>query len=51
MITHLCMECVQPSCSKCVMMEHLDHEADIEMFDDGMKLIKENITQYENDNN
>ena len=49
MITHLCMECVQPSCSKCVMMEHLDHEADIEMFDDGMKLIKENITQYEND--
>ena len=49
MITHLCMKCVQPSCSKCVMMEHLDHEADIEMFDDGMKLIKENITRYEND--
>ena len=49
MITHLCMKCVQPSCSKCVMMEHLDHEADIEMFDDGMKLIKENITQYETD--
>ena len=38
MITHLCMKCVQPSCSKCVMMEHLDHEEDIEMFDDGMKL-------------
>ena len=49
MITHLCMKCVQPSCSKCVMMEHLDHEADIEMFDDGIKLIKENITQYETD--
>ena len=49
MITHLCMKCVQPSCSKCVMMEHLDHEADIEMFDDGMKLIKENIAQYETD--
>ena len=49
MITHLCMKCVQPSCSKCVMMEHLDHEADIEMFDDGIKLIKENITEYETD--
>ena len=47
MITHLCMKFVQPSCSKCVMMEHLDHEADIEMFDEGTKLIKENITQYE----
>ena len=47
MITHLCMKCVQPSCSKCVMMEHLNHEADVEMFDDGIKLIKENITQYE----
>ena len=49
MITHLCMKCVQPSCSKCVMTEHLDHEADIEIFDDGMKLIKENIAQYETD--
>ena len=49
MITHLCMKCVQPSCSKCVMTEHLDHESDIEMFDEGMKLIKENITQYEAD--
>ena len=49
MITHLCMKCVQPSCSKCVMTEHLDHEADIEMFDDGIKLIKENIAQYEAD--
>ena len=48
MITHLCMKCVQHSCSKCVMTEHLDHEADIEMFDDGMKLIKENISQYGN---
>ena len=49
MITHLCMKCVQPSCSKCVMTEHLHHEADIEMFDDGMKLIKENITHYGTD--
>ena len=49
MITHLCMKCIQPSCSKCVMMEHLDHEAHREMFDDGMKLIKGNITQYEAD--
>ena len=49
MITHLCMKCVQPSCSKCVMMEHLDHEADIEMFDDGMKIIKQTISQYETD--
>ena len=49
MITHLCMKCVQPSCSKCVMMEHLDHEADIETFDKGMKQIKEEISQYETD--
>ena len=49
MITHLCMKCVQPSCSKCVMIEHLDHEADIEMFDEGMKLIKQTISQYETD--
>ena len=49
MITHLCMKCVQPSCSKCVMMEHLDHEEDIEMFDDGMKLIKQAISQYDSD--
>ena len=49
MITHLCMKCVQPSCSKCVMMEHLDHEADIETFDEGMKQIKESISQFEAD--
>ena len=49
MITHLCMKCVQPSCSKCVMMEHLDHESDIETFDEGMKIIKQTISQYETD--
>ena len=49
MITHLCMKCVQPSCSKCVMKEHLDHETDIETFDEGMKQIKETISQYETD--
>ena len=49
MITHLCMKCVQPSCSKCVMTEHLDHEADIEIFDEGMKIIKQTISQYEID--
>ena len=47
MITHLCMKCVQPSCSKCVMIEHLDHETDIETFEEGMKLIKQTISQYE----
>ena len=49
MITHVCMKCVQPLCSKCVITEHLDHEEDIEMFDNGMELIKENITQYVTD--
>ena len=49
MITHLCMKCVQPSCSKCVMTEHLDHEADIKLSDKGLKIIKQNINQYKGD--
>ena len=42
-------EVSQPSCSKCVITKHLNHEADVEMFDDGIKLIKENITEFETD--
>ena len=49
MITHLCMKCVQPSCSKCVMTDHLDHEADIKLSDKGLKIIKQNINQYKGD--
>ena len=49
MITHLCMKCVQPSCSMCVMTEHLSHEAEIKLSDEGLKIIKQNITQYKGD--
>ena len=49
MITHICMKCVQPSCSKCVMTEHLDHEVDIEMFEEGMKLMTQTMSQCETD--
>ena len=51
MITYLCIKCVKPACSKCVMMEHLDHEADIKPFEEGKKTVELSIKQYESDTN
>ena len=47
MITHLCTRCVQPACSKCVITEHAEHEDDVETYEEGIKLVTTNLTQYQ----
>ena len=47
MITHLCARCVQPACGKCVITEHAEHEDDVETYEEGIKLVTTNLTQYQ----
>ena len=49
MITHVCIKCVRPACAKCVMTEHFDHEAEIEKHQEGINILRQEISKYEED--
>ena len=44
-ITHLCMKCVKPSCIKCMILYHEDHEAMVEEYKPGCEKIKNSLKQ------
>ena len=35
MAAYICVKCVQPVCSNCIIMEHSEHDADIKLFAEG----------------
>ena len=35
MVVHICVRCVKPVCSTCIIMEHSEHEGDIKPFTEG----------------
>ena len=35
MVVHICVKCVKPVCSTCIIMEHSEHEGDIKPFTEG----------------
>ena len=49
MITHVCIKCARPACAKCVMTEHFDHEAEIEKHQEGINVLRQEISKYEED--
>ena len=44
-ITHLCLKCVKPSCTKCMVLYHVDHEAMVEDYKTGCERIKRSLRQ------
>ena len=39
-ISHVCMRCVQALCIKCIVMDHEDHEHQVEEYSKGVKNLK-----------
>ena len=45
-ITRICIKCVKLTCVMCVMAEHANHESEIETFQKGINIIKQQISEY-----
>ena len=39
-ISHVCMQCVQALCIKCIVLDHEDHEHQVEEYNEGMEKLK-----------
>ena len=44
-ITHICMKCIKPSCIKCMVLFHAEHEAKVKDYKTGCEEIKSSLTQ------
>ena len=47
LITHVCVKCVQPACSKCVIKEHAECDNDVKPYDEGTEQLKIKLTECE----
>ena len=46
-ITNVCMKCAEPACSNCVINEHLDHESEVDSYDEGIEKMRKELKQNE----
>ena len=46
-ITNVCMKCAEPACSNCVINEHLDHESEVDSYDEGIEKMCKELKQNE----
>ena len=46
-ITNVCMKCAEPACSNCVINEHLDHESEVDTYDEGIETMRKELKQDE----
>ena len=46
-ITNVCMKCAEPACSNCVINEHLDHESEMDTYDEGIETMCQELKQNE----
>ena len=46
-ITNVCMKCAEPACSNCVINEHLDHESEVDTYDEGIEKMCKELKQNE----
>ena len=44
-ITNVCMKCGEPACSNCVINEHLDHESEVDTYEEGIKTMSKELKQ------
>ena len=42
-ISHVCMQCVQALCIKCVVLDHEDHEHQVEEYNEGVEKLKSEL--------
>ena len=42
-ISHVCMQCVQALCIKCIVLDHEDHEHEVEEYNEGMEKLKSEL--------
>ena len=45
-ITHVCMRCVEPLCTKCIMQDHRSHQEEIKNFQSGLLILRENLAVF-----
>ena len=46
-LTNFCMKCTEPACANCVINEHLEHEHDVETYDEGIEKLNDELEGYE----
>ena len=46
-MTNVCMKCAEPACSNCVINEHLDHETEVDTYDEGIEKMCKELKQNE----
>ena len=47
-ITHLCEQCIQPLCTRCMFLEHTEeHNNDFVMYDEGIKILRKNARKLQ----
>ena len=42
-VSQICLQCVKPVCFKCLVLEHQEHEDKVVSYEEGTKLLRENI--------
>ena len=47
-ISHVCMQCVQALCIKCIVLDHRDHEHQVEENNEGMGKVKSKLEKMNN---
>ena len=47
LITHVCVKCVQPACSKCVIKEHAECDNEVKPYDEGTEQLTMKLTECE----
>ena len=45
-ISHICVKCVKEACSKCIIVDHSDHDDRVHVYENGMGLLHASIENY-----
>ena len=45
-ISHICVKCVKEACSKCIIVDHSDHDDHVHVYKNGMSLLHSDIEKY-----
>ena len=46
-VSQICLQCVKPACFKCLVLEHQEHEDKVVSYEEGTKLLRENIKKIQ----
>ena len=46
-VSQICLQCVEPACFKCLVLKHQEHEDKVVPYEEGTKLLRENIKRIQ----